>query len=184
MYFVTICSDERKNFFGKVVNEEMITNVLGKIIEKEWLKLKDRFVNIDLGNFIVMPNHLHGIIAIYEFVGAPLAGALNQGTVIETKRAGASPAPTLGDIIGSYKSLCFNSWKQYIKNNNLNCPLKFWQRNYYEHIIRNEKALEKISSYIMNNPYYWDVDVENISVCKNIPEKQREEYYKNIYAVE
>jgi len=79
------------------------------------------------------------------------------------KGAGARPAPTvgLGEIIGTFKSLCFYDWLRYIKENNINAVGKFWQRNYYEHIIRNENELTKIREYIINNPLKWEEDYEN-----------------------
>jgi len=145
-YFVTICSNERKNFFGKIVDEKMVLNSLGKIVETEWFELKEYFFNIDLDEFIIMPNHVHGIVVLYDpvttdgagarpaptsqSVGVPLAGTHDSNMIMDG--AGARPAPTLGVIVGAFKSLCFNYWRQYVKNNNLNCPIKFWQRNYYE----------------------------------------------------
>jgi REP element-mobilizing transposase RayT len=97
-----------------------------------------------------MPNHIHGII----IVGATLAVALNN-------RAGARPAPTVGEIVGTFKSLCVNDWLIYLKENKIDAIGKFWQRNYYEHIIRNENELNKIRGYIQNNPLKWSLDREN-----------------------
>lgn len=98
-----------------------------------------------------MPNHIHGII----IVGATLVVA--RGNAVDhNNRAGTSPAPTLGEIIGSFKSICVYK----CKNNGLKIG-KLWQRNYYEHIIRNEDELNKIREYIVQNPVMWDEDNEN-----------------------
>jgi len=84
---------------------------------------------------------------------APLAGVPD--------RAGASPAPTVGYIVGAFKSLCVNMWLRHIRQNNLNALGSFWQKNYYEHIIRSEKELGLVREYIINNPLKWEFDHEN-----------------------
>ena len=108
-----------------------------------------------------MPNHFHGII----IVGAPLAGALlvdTNNTMEPTKRAPTRGAPThlsLGDMIGAFKSITTCEYIKGIKNHNwTSFDKKFWQQNYYEHVIRNEKSLEKIREYIISNPYTWKQD--------------------------
>ena len=161
LYFITICTRDRKNIFGEIENGIMILNEYGKITDNEWYKLPERFSNINTDIFLVMPNHIHGII---EIVGAPLAGALlmdapygqidNNGA---HGRAGASPAPTVGDIVGAYKSLVANRCLKIYKSKN-EIMGQLWQRNYYEHIIRNEEDYYKISEYIVNNPGKWQED--------------------------
>ena len=125
--------------------------------------------------FIIMPNHLHGII----IVGATLAVALSKRAGADNERAGASPAPTIGDIVGSFKSLCVHTWLSYKCKNNINVVGKIWQRNYYEHVIRNEKELERIRQYIINNPLQWEYDREN-SKSENYNMKL-DNYYWSIY---
>ena len=75
--------------------------------------------------------------------------------------AGARPAPTVGEMVGTFKSLCVHDWLKQIKEKNIHAVGKFWQRNYYEHIIRNENELNKIREYIQNNPLNWQLDREN-----------------------
>jgi REP element-mobilizing transposase RayT len=150
-YFVTICTWKKEHVFGKIVNSEMIFSQIGGIIQQEWHNIPIRYKNVELDAFIIMPNHLHGILN----VGASLAGAPDNA-IIQNSRAGASPAPTLGDIIGSFKSLCIYN----CRNNGLNAG-KLWQRNYYEHIIRDEYELNKIREYIICNPLKWDEDEYN-----------------------
>ncbi len=113
---------------------------------------------------MVMPNHIHGILVLADDVGATLVVAQNGARVVQG-RAGASPAPTrptLGNVVGAFKSLCTIMWLNYIKQNNLNVVGKFWQRNYYEHIIRNENELNRIREYIVSNPFRWKFDRENL----------------------
>ncbi|MBF8303401.1 MAG: hypothetical protein HW396_1682 [Candidatus Dadabacteria bacterium] len=75
--------------------------------------------------------------------------------------AGARPAPTIGEIIGTFKSLCVHDWLKYIKENRINTVGKFWQRNYYEHIIRKEEPFKRTREYILTNPLRWHLDREN-----------------------
>jgi putative transposase len=97
-------------------------------------------------------------------VGATLAVAQSGAIAQDQDRAGARPAPTkpkLGDVVGAFKSSCVTEWLRYIKRNNLNAVGKFWQRNYYEHIVRDESDLDRIREYIAMNPVRWELDREN-----------------------
>jgi putative transposase len=113
-----------------------------------------------------MPNHMHGIIVLNEsIVRATLAVAPNgiahlldiQNNDNAIQRAGASPAPTVGDIVGAYKSLVANDCLDIYKMQNKTMG-RLWQRNYYEHIISNEQSYQTISDYIINNPLNWNKD--------------------------
>lgn len=145
-YFITICTNNRECYFQKYPP-------LKTIIKNQWENIPTHYPNVELDEYVIMPNHIHGIILVV--VGATLAVAQNH------YRAGARPAPTIGDIIGSFKSLCVVKWLQYMNKNNIHELGKFWQRNYYEHIIRNEKELNNIREYIINNPLQWKIDHEN-----------------------
>jgi len=154
-YFVTICTQDREMLFGGVVNGQMVLNELGRILELVWESLSTRFPII-INTYQIMPNHFHAIIIIDNPVGASLVGARNNVGTRSNKRAGTSPAPTLkqptlGNIIGAFKSLTTNTWGNG----------KFWQRNYFEHIIRNQIDFDKIAQYIINNPAQWDLDENN-----------------------
>ncbi|MEP7279831.1 MAG: transposase [Bacteroidota bacterium] len=136
------------------------------IAHRQWEILPDRFPNIELGVFQIMPNHMHGIISI---VGAGLAPAQsniapaqsNNATINDASGAGASPAPTtrntVGNIVGAFKSrvanLCLEIFKQKYPGEIMG---KLWQLNYYEHIIREEHAFLQITNYITNNPSKWN----------------------------
>jgi REP element-mobilizing transposase RayT len=168
LYFITICCENRICRFGKIENNEMILNEYGIIAYNEWVKLAERFQNFELDVFQIMPNHIHAIIALNDTVRATLAVAQNDAvapvrvSLVDTQndaviRAGASPAPTISDIVGAYKSLVSNACLKIYKSKNETMG-KLWQRNYYEHIIRNEKAYENIANYIINNPAKWQED--------------------------
>jgi len=150
LYFITICTHNRERFFGDIDNGKMIFNHAGIMVENEWLKLKKRYPNIDLHEYIVMPNHFHGIIQIVTN-GKPQYGQ-PQGI-----------APTVGNIIGAFKSLVTNEYIRNVKQNNWQrFNRKLWQRNYYEHIIRDEKSYLIIAEYIQTNPLKWQNDKYHI----------------------
>jgi REP element-mobilizing transposase RayT len=142
LYFITICVNDRSPLFGKIINGEILLNAAGNMTDKQWLDLPNRFSFIVLHEYIVMPNHFHGII---ESVG--------------DNRAGIKPAPTIGDVVGAFKSLSTNEYIKNVKQNNWR-PFagKLWQGNYHEHIIRNEESYLKIAEYIQTNPLRWQED--------------------------
>jgi REP element-mobilizing transposase RayT len=114
-YFITICTHNRKSLFGEIFKEQMVMNRVGDIVYQEWLKIPNRFQGIQLGLFVVMPNHIHGIISILKSI----------------------PGQTIGNIIGAFKSLSANEYIRLMKMN-VKPVEKLWQRNYYEHIIRDD----------------------------------------------
>ena len=118
---------------------------VGKIIERNWIEIPTHYPNARIDEYVIMPNHLHGILIICQ----------NQGNNSFKERATARVAPTLGSIIGSFKSRCVVENLNFIKKNELNEIGKIWQRNYYEHVIRNDKELGEIRKYIRENPGKW-----------------------------
>ena len=163
LYFITICVQDRECLFGNIENGEMILNDAGKMIETEWLNLNNRFSNIELHEFIVMPNHFHGIL---EIVGATLVVAQNdvntQNKNNENEKGqpqGIAPTKTVGDMMDAFKSISTVEYIRGVKNLGWK-PFdgRIWQRNYYEHIIRNEQSYQTISNYIINNPAKWQED--------------------------
>lgn len=159
IYFITICCQDRKNRFGTIENKGMILNELGKVAYSGWAKLQDRFPNFELDVFQIMPNHMHGIILLNDApVGAGFSPALiDADTGIMDTRATARVSPTVGDIVGAYKSLVANGCLDIYKSKNEMLG-KFWQRNYYEHIIRDDQSYQRISQYIIDNPAKWNAD--------------------------
>ena len=148
-YFVTICVNNMVCLFGDVVDGKMVLNDAGKMVQTAWNNLPKRFSEIQLDVCTIMPKHLHGIVAI---VGAPLVGARPEG-----KRATTRVAPTLGTIVGQFKSISTTEYTRNVKQSHWP-PFhnKLWQRNYYEHVIRNDDELNKIREYIIQNPDRWD----------------------------
>ena len=184
LYFITICCHRRGNPswlpFGKIENGEMILNDAGIMVETEWMHLKSRFPNIELHEYVIMPNHFHGIL---EIVGTTLVVAQNntvptvgvslvdtQNTPMDTEnndaenkkgrpQGHAPTVKTIGDMMDAFKSITTVEYIRGVKTLGWQ-PFdgKLWQRNYYEHIIRNEQSYKTISEYIMNNPAKWQDD--------------------------
>jgi len=164
LYFITICVQNREYLFGKIVNAKMELNDAGRMVATEWFKLTSRYDNIKLHEFIVMPNHFH---AILEIVGATLVVAQNN-TVAQNNADMGNGQPqevaptnkkTIGNMVGAFQSIATVQYIRGVKNSGWE-PFngKLWQRNYYEHIIRNEKSHQNISEYIINNPAKWAND--------------------------
>ncbi|MBI9050823.1 MAG: hypothetical protein JEZ00_15490 [Anaerolineaceae bacterium] len=161
-YFVTICTHEKECRFGDVVSGEMVLNELGKIAWNQWECLSERFPNIVMNEFVVMPNHMHGIIIINERDNTiPMVGAgftpVQNGVSQYQSGVPLAGTPTVGDIVGAYKSLVFKECLALYKNQDRYLG-RLWQRNYFERIIRNEKAHQKIVNYILTNPLKWEED--------------------------
>lgn len=154
LYFVTICCQDKICRFGNISNSEVILNESGKIAHDEWLNTPQLRPNIELGTFIIMPNHIHGIIIVRnQIVGTNcIRPNIDKNGVCNTPLQ--PPSQTLGAIIRGYKSAVTKQIKQL---NNVS-DIRLWQRNYYEHIIRNEASFSNISDYIVNNPYNWEND--------------------------
>lgn len=148
-YFVTICTKNRIYHFGDVINEKMILNDIGKIACQFWLEIPKHFSNVILDEWIVMPNHLHGIIVICNEIDE-IDGEYPQMSKI-------SPKPgSLSVIIGSFKSICKKTINKKYPDINF-----AWQSRFYDRIIRDEQELYNIHNYIRNNPIKWDQDRNN-----------------------
>ncbi len=145
-YFVTICAEGRRALFGKIVDAQMRPDDAGTMITDCWLRLPFKFPTVELDQFVLMPNHLHGIVVIAE---AP-----------DDRSLGAATA--LGMIVAWFKTMTTNACIRGVKERGWS-PFRsrLWQRNYYEHIIRGEKSLDAIREYIAGNPANWAADREN-----------------------
>ena len=156
-YFVTMVVQGRLCLFGDVIGAEMRLNEAGEMAHRVWEALPHRFPGVEMGPSVVMPNHIHTITVLHGTVGAPLVGA--QST---PNRATTRVAPTLGDVIGAYKSL---TTVEYVGGVQARGWTRFrdrlWQRNYYEHIVRDDESLGRIEGYILDNPANWSLDEEN-----------------------
>ncbi|MCE9645561.1 MAG: transposase [Chloroflexi bacterium] len=145
-YFVTIVAWRREMLFGDIVDGEMGLNDFGKIVSEKWRWLETQYEYIELGAWVVMPNHFHGILIIHD---------VGRGG----SRSAPAPAKrkSLGGLIGAFKTV---STKQINLLRNTEGQI-VWQRNYYEHIIRNEREMGRITRYIEVNPLRWADDEEN-----------------------
>lgn len=170
LYFITMVCERRTNRFGNIENGKMQLNEYGQIAYDEWIKLFDRFSNFQLDVFQIMPNHVHSIISLTDnsaFVGAGFTPAptgydkLDDKDNRATVKVAPTTSPSIADIIGAYKSLVSNECLNLYKSKN-KIMGKLWQRNYWEHIIRDERAYQNISSYIINNPAKWQEDKFNL----------------------
>ncbi len=143
-YFVTICTKDMAEIFGVIQNGRMIPNQIGSIIQEEWFKTSQLREDIELyeDEFILMPNHIHGILWIVD--------ERNTNSKSEMKKKRLSGG-SLGTIIGQFKSQTSRRINR-IRNQS---GKPVWQRNYYDHIIRNEKDLRAIKKYILDNPFNW-----------------------------
>lgn len=168
LYFITICCQNRECRFGNVVNGKMQLNDAGTMVENEWLKLPERFNNVQLHEYVVMPNHFH---VIFEIVGATLVVALNDVGQPENQNGqpinqhgqpqGFAPTKpkTVGDMMGAFQSIVTVQYIRGVKQHGWKSfNGKLWQRNYWEHIVRNEQSYQRISEYIINNPKKWEND--------------------------
>ena len=144
LYFITICVQDRECLFGKIVDHHtMILNEAGKIADQCWLAIPQHFPHVTLHEYIVMPNHIHGIIEITDNVGANNHSSLPP----PTRAMPRSPSRTIGSIIRGFK-IGVTKW----------FDKSVWQRNYYEHIIRSTDEYDRIANYIINNPAKWQDD--------------------------
>ncbi len=205
-YFVTICTQNRECLLGEIVQGEMRLNAAGNVAADSWAWLADQYDYVELDHWVIMPNHIHGIIVITddrrgEIYHIRRGGSRDnrRGEIYHIRRGGSRTAPTteqsdigartaptttpttpttvqsdiggqpaptteqstptkpLGRLIGAFKTVSTRR----INEQHAMAGAKFWQRNYYEHIIRNEADLDRIREYIENNPLRWELDKLN-----------------------
>jgi len=156
LYFVTICVQDMKCLFGKVVDGEVILNDAGKIAKQCWLDIPTHFPHVTIHEFIIMPNHIHGILEITQSVGVN-----NHSPDKDDIPSFKSPSKTIGSVIRGFKIGITKWFRNNQRTNNYSSlkPTKsIWQRNYYEHIIRNNTSYMNIAKYIQSNPENWVTD--------------------------
>jgi REP element-mobilizing transposase RayT len=158
-YFVTVVTYHRDCLFGEIVNERMQLNEFGYIAEECWRAIPDHFANVELGAYVIMPNHVHGIIVITDRADEN-GMATNSSPFVGARHA--SPLPprgtkphSIGAIVGSFKSAVTCRLGREFNSTGI------WQRNYYEHVIRNHADWDRIHRYIESNPSLWAEDEEN-----------------------
>ena len=149
-YYVTLCTQNRQCLFGDIKNDNMVLNDVGLMIHNIWSDIPNKYSCFSNDLFVLMPNHLHGILIINDKLG-PAQG----------------PAPTLSlsDVLRNFKSLTTTCYMKGVDTNKFKpFEKKLWQRSYYEHVIRRNKSLDKIREYILNNPRKWHEDLNNPNV--------------------
>jgi REP element-mobilizing transposase RayT len=179
-YFITICTKNRKHTFGEIENGQMHLSAIGVQADLYWNEIPKHFPHIELGEFIIMPNHIHGIIGIVhthhstvrtrhgvsqqektitksltknrKSHGVSQQGQTSNNTALQTNQFGKTIAGSLSAIIGQFKST-LTRWSR--KNGHENFA---WQGRFHDHIIRNDGAFQRISDYIKNNPSNWHKD--------------------------
>jgi len=176
-YFLTICCQDKECLFGDVVNGKMILNNIGEVVNECWLKIPNHFPKVKLKEYVIMPNHIHGIIELINDeksvsnntavenlrvinLKAENEQLLNfipiKNSIIQNNFQKCTPR-SIGSIIKGFK-IGVTKW---IRDKNNFEPIlieSVWQRNYHEHIIRDNREYEKIVKYIINNPSKWEID--------------------------
>jgi REP element-mobilizing transposase RayT len=183
MYFVTICIEGRECLLGEIHNDRLVLKEAGLVMSWEWASLADRFHYVELDEFVIMPNHVHGIMAIVgdehhrnkgDHKDRPYSIKENVGCTITNEsnvpncrgesriRPCGTSENSLGRIIQAFKSLTTRHYARGVRNYGWQSfEVRLWQRNYHEHIVRNEQELENIRHYVVNNPLQWAHDREN-----------------------
>jgi len=190
-YFVTICTKNREEFFGEIKDEEMILNEYGEIAKNCWLEIPDHFQNAEFDEFIIMPNHIHGIVIIANDMDvgnadlrSPQIANANNENIVNPSAVGNAINENIGNPSAvrnaDLRSLQQQRTKMYIpkiihgikssvtrkmreKYNDFNFG---WQKSYYDQIIRDEKSLDNIRQYIVDNPLKWDLDKNNLKILR------------------
>jgi putative transposase len=149
-YYITICTEWHKWYFGNVVDDQMHLNQAGSIVQTVWYALPQRFPGVSVDEFVIMPNHIHGIVVLPEHY--PREAWANK------KRW---HRPSVGTILRAFKGAATYQIHRTTANDKFE-----WQPNYYDHIVRNDPDLDRIRLYIINNPAQWAEDEYNNSISK------------------
>mgnify|MGYP001578636942 CR=1 FL=1 len=147
-YFVTIVTHERRELFGRIVADEMRLNAAGRIVAEEWQRSGELRSNVEIDAFVVMPNHVHGIVFLTQTDEGTLRSA-------PTRSFGGGMAGSLPVVVRNFKGAVTRRMRE----RGFDEPV--WQRNYHERVIRNERELQAIRQYIIDNPRQWALDKEN-----------------------
>jgi len=171
-YFVTICTENREEWFGRVDGGEMRLNEFGEIARNFWPEITGHFKYVGIDEFSIMPNHVHGILIIQEeMVGNAYMRSHERNAFMHSPQDRTKML--LSKIIQQYKASVTR------KINSLEDGLNFgWQKSFYDHVIRNDRSLDNLRQYIANNPLKWELDIENKK--GNSPHKSCVDYYREI----
>ncbi len=155
MYFVTICTKNKTHYFGNIVNGKMNLNKHGQIANQYWTDIPTHFSNVHLDAYIIMPNHIHGILIIHNVKRRDAINRVSTGGITKTNNPMLNKS--ISRIIRWYKGRV-----TFEINKTGNDTHFAWQPRFHDHIIRNEHSLHHIRKYIQNNPTKWDRDEYNI----------------------
>lgn len=151
VYFVTICAHQKRKLFGTVFDGIVSLSSVGEIVSDEWRRIAQARANVEIDHYVVMPNHLHGLLIIAERINAN-SDQCSDGPLSAQQRG--VPASSLGSIINQFKGAVSRS----VWSNLMHSRTQIWQRNYYDHIVRDEASLNEIRKYIIENPARWHND--------------------------
>jgi putative transposase len=158
VYFVTVCAAQNMCLFGEVINGRVSLNDVGRAVVEEWIWTGFVREYVALDAFVVMPNHLHGIVLLLSDESNDRRPHGSVGTMHRARTFGGSEARTLAGVIGAFKAAV----TRYVNRMYRTPGEPLWHRNYYEHIVRDEDDLERIREYIRNNPRNWQKDEHNL----------------------
>lgn len=161
-YFITICTQHREHYFGEIVGNEMQLNEIGNLAQQYWAEIPKQFPFIELENFVVMPNHIHGVLIINN-------GSVLSPPPVETRLIASLPVKPPGGITGDKNPMFHENISRVIRWYKGRCTFEIrkihsdfsWQSRFHDHIIRNDESFERIQDYISNNPLNWKEDKFN-----------------------
>lgn len=161
-YFVTLVAQRRANLFSEVNQEALKLFPAGEMLAHWWKKLAEYFSGVTPGEFVIMPNHFHGILEFTRdlpnsslIIDESIADAPNNNNIEDID-------PTLSQVMQWFKTMTTNEYIRGVKQSRWEpFDRRLWQRSYFEHIIRNDEDYERICLYIQSNPQQWDMDQEN-----------------------
>ena len=167
LYFITLCTQNRLHLFGEIVDDAMVLNDAGQMVWDEWYKAEKIRDEIKMHEFVVMPNHIHGIVEIT--VGAngrsPIQSPAQSPLQSSPIKKSMQPR-SIGSLVGGFKS----SFTTKMNHMDGTPKRQLWQRNYWEHIIRNDNEYQRITQYIMDNPKKWALDKLNGGMGNSVME--------------
>ena len=171
-YFITVCTKNREEWFGRIDGDELRLNEFGDIAKNFWAEITGHFKYVGIDEFSVMPNHVHGILIIEEnMVGNAYMRSHQRNAFMHSLQDRTKTS--LSKVIQQYKASVTR------KINSLEGGLHFgWQKSFYDHVIRNDRSLDNLRQYITNNPLKWELDIENRK--GNSPHKNCVDYYGEI----
>lgn len=169
LYFITICAFQRQPLFGDVVDGAVVPNGIGILVASVWRDIPQHHVSVGIDEFVIMPNHIHGIISLSPVGARFIAPDAGQGVTGDgvTGRGAANQgainrAPTVGEVVRAFKARCTFA----INRGALTQGMPVWQRNYHEHMVRDERSYLSTVQYIRDNPQQWQQDVYNSQSAK------------------